>query len=321
MKIIFAGTPPFAAAALEALIAAGHEVSLVLSQPDRPSGRGMKLTASPVKTLALAHDIPVATPLTLSLARGGEEAAAAQQLIASQNADLMVVAAYGLILPQTVLDMPKGIGRDGSIKAMNIHASLLPRWRGAAPITRAIEVGDAETGVTLMKMEAGLDTGPMIETVRTPISAEDTTDSLTERLAAMGAQLMVEALKHPDDLGYTPQDEAAATYAKKILKSEAHIDWCADAEQICRRLRAFTPFPGCSTTIRGTVIKLWKCEPAEAPEGTQPGTITSLEGGVTIAAGRGAVRFTVLQKPGKARMDWKPFLQSFPLETGMRCDE
>lgn len=320
MKIIFAGTPPFAAAALEALIAAGHEVSLVLSQPDRPSGRGMKLTPSPVKTLALAHDIPVSTPLTLSLSKGGEEAAAAHRLIASQGADLMVVAAYGLILPQAVLDMPKGIGRDGSIKAMNIHASLLPRWRGAAPITRAIEAGDAETGVTLMKMEAGLDTGPMIEVVRTSISSEDTSESLTERLAEAGASLMVDALRHADDLTYSPQDASAATYAKKILKAEASVDWNEDAQQICRRLRAFTPFPGCSSRIKGAVIKLWKAQPMEVVHDAAPGTILSLDGGVTVAAGRGAVRFTVLQKPGKARMDWKPFLQGFSLETGMRFE-
>lgn len=318
MKIIFAGTPPFAAAALDALIRANHEVCLVLSQPDRASGRGMKLTASPVKTLALAHDIPVATPLTLSLKKGGEEAQAAQELIAAQGADLMVVAAYGLILPQSVLDMPKGIGRDGQIRAVNIHASLLPRWRGAAPVTRAIEAGDAETGVTLMKMEAGLDTGPMIETVRTPIEDSDTSDTLTERLARMGAELLIDALARPGELEYEPQPEEGACYASKILKSESPVDWSEDAGQICRRVRAFTPFPSCSASVRGTVIKLWEAEPAgPAPAGAEPGTVVSLEGGVTVAAGGGsAVRFTVLQKPGKARMNWKPFLQSFPLETG-----
>ena len=200
MRIIFAGTPDFAAVALQALADAGHEIPLVLTQPDRPSGRGMKLTPSPVKVLAQKLGIEVATPFTLSLKKDPDGAAAMHARLKSLNADLLVVAAYGLILPLPVLDCAKGIGKFGDIKALNIHASLLPRWRGAAPIARAIEAGDAETGVTLMKMELGLDTGPMVAEARTPILAEDTTATLTERLASMGANLLVQSLQHANEL-------------------------------------------------------------------------------------------------------------------------
>ena len=221
MKIIFAGTPDFAAEALKQLIEAGHEIPLVLTQPDRPSGRGMKLTPSPVRVLAESHGIRVETPLTLSLKRDPEGAAAMHAELKAVDADLLVVAAYGLILPQAVLDCARGIGKKGDIKALNIHASLLPRWRGAAPISRAIEAGDAETGVTLMKMELGLDTGPMIRKVTTPIANDDTTSTLTERLARLGARLLVEALETPNELDWEVQPDEGVTYAEKLLKPES----------------------------------------------------------------------------------------------------
>ena len=232
MKIIFAGTPDFAAVALKHLIDAGHEIALVLSQPDRPSGRGMKLTPSPVKKLALEHGIPVITPVTLSLKKAPEESARIHADLKAVGADLLVVAAYGLILPQAVLDCAKGIGRNGDIRAINIHGSLLPRWRGAAPVARAIESGDAESGVVLMKMEQGLDTGPMIRTVRTPITQEDTSDTLMMRLAELGAELLVESLRTPDELDWTPQPEEGVTYAEKLLKTEAVIDWTLPGNRI-----------------------------------------------------------------------------------------
>ena len=244
MRIIFAGTPDFAAVALQALADAGHEIPLVLTQPDRPSGRGMKLTPSPVKVLAQKLGIEVATPFTLSLKKDPDGAAAMHARLKSLNADLLVVAAYGLILPLPVLDCAKGIGKFGDIKALNIHASLLPRWRGAAPIARAIEAGDAETGVTLMKMELGLDTGPMVAEARTPILAEDTTATLTERLASMGANLLVQSLQHANELICTPQPDEGVLYAEKLLKSEKRIQWSDSAAVIARRLRAFTPFTG-----------------------------------------------------------------------------
>lgn len=222
MRIIFAGTPDFAAVALQALADAGHEIPLVLTQPDRPSGRGMKLTPSPVKVLAQKLGIEVATPFTLSLKKDPDGAAAMHARLKSLNADLLVVAAYGLILPLPVLDCAKGIGKFGDIKALNIHASLLPRWRGAAPIARAIEAGDAETGVTLMKMELGLDTGPMVAEARTPILAEDTTATLTERLASMGANLLVQSLQHANELICTPQPDEGVLYAEAAQKRKTH---------------------------------------------------------------------------------------------------
>lgn len=317
MKIIFAGTPEFAATALKGLIESEHDVCLVLTQPDRASGRGMKLTPSAVKALALAHDIPVATPVTLSLKKGGEEAQKAQDLIAAQKADLLVVAAYGLILPQSVLDMPAGIGPDHAIKAVNLHASLLPRWRGAAPVTRAIEAGDPQTGVTLMKMEAGLDTGPMIDTVYTDIEDTDTTTTLTERLASLGTELLLKDLKTPDALTFTPQPEDGANYAEKVMKSEAHIDWESSSGLICRRIRAFNPFPASTSVIHDTTIKFWEAESVKLEtDDAAPGSIVSIDDGIVVAAGIGAIRATMLQKPGKGRMNWRQFLQSFPLKVG-----
>lgn len=316
MRIIFAGTPDFAAEALRALLAAGHDVALVLSQPDRPSGRGMKLTASPVKTLAIEHGIEVLTPQTLSLKKAPEESAAIHQKLRDVGADLLVVAAYGLILPQPVLDCARGIGRDKDIRAINIHASILPRWRGAAPIARSIEAGDAEMGVTLMKMELGLDTGPMIAMAKTPISPDETTVTLTERMARMGGELLVDALTHPDDLVGTPQPEEGVTYAEKLLKEEARIKWTDSAAQIERRLRAFTPFPGVFFMKGDVPVKIWKAEVVEAPAGAEPGTVLDAKGALTVACGEGALRCLVLQKPGKPKTESGPFLQSLPFAVG-----
>ena len=312
MRLIFAGTPDFAAVALEALIRAGHEIALVLSQPDRPSGRGMKLTASPVKTLALQHGLPVLTPQTLSLKRDPEGAAAVYETLRNLEADVLIVAAYGLILPAPVLECAKGIGRDRDIRAINIHGSLLPRWRGAAPVARAIEAGDAETGVTLMKMELGLDTGPMISVRSTPITKEDTNATLMDRIAHIGADLLVEALEHPYDLTWTPQPEEGVVYAEKLQKSEGRIDWTQSAEVIARRIRAFTPFPSVYFVHGDLNVKVWEAEPV-AGDGA-PGTVLSVKDGLTIACGEGALRATVLQRPGKPRMPAESFLQSLPIE-------
>lgn len=314
MKIIFAGTPDFAAVALKHLIDAGHEIALVLSQPDRPSGRGMKLTPSPVKKLALEHGISVITPATLSLKRAPEESARIHAQLKAVGADLLVVAAYGLILPQQVLDCAKGIGRNGDIRAINIHGSLLPRWRGAAPVARAIEAGDKETGVVLMKMELGLDTGPMIRTVRTAITTKDTADTLMMRLAQIGAELLVESLKTPDELDWTPQPEEGITYAAKLLKTEAVIDWSLPAEVIANKIRAFNPFPGTIFDKNGLPVKIWQAETIDLSG--RPGEVLDTAQGLVIACGERALRATVLQKPGKPKMNFGPFLQSLPFTVG-----
>ncbi|HRL53186.1 MAG TPA: methionyl-tRNA formyltransferase, partial [Acidovorax temperans] len=256
MRVIFAGTPEFARVALARLLAAGFTVPLVLTQPDRPAGRGMKLQASPVKQCALDHGIAVAQPRSLRLdGKYPEDAAAARDALLAAQADVMVVAAYGLILPQWVLDMPaKG--------CLNIHASLLPRWRGAAPIHRAIEAGDAETGVTIMQMDAGLDTGDMLLVEKTPIAPTDTTAVLHDRLAELGGRMIVEALELAacGGLQPVPQPAEGVTYAHKIEKAESEIDWSLPAHVIGQRIRAFDPFPGASTALQGEAIKVWGYE-------------------------------------------------------------
>ena len=315
MRIIFAGTPDFAAVALQALADAGHEIPLVLTQPDRPSGRGMKLTPSPVKVLAQKLGIEVATPFTLSLKKDPDGAAAMHARLKSLNADLLVVAAYGLILPLPVLDCAKGIGKFGDIKALNIHASLLPRWRGAAPIARAIEAGDAETGVTLMKMELGLDTGPMVAEARTPILAEDTTATLTERLASMGANLLVQSLQHANELICTPQPDEGVLYAEKLLKSEIRIQWSDSASVIARRLRAFTPFPGLEFHRGADVVKVWSATAEDADTGLS-GEVLSIEHDLVVRCGVGALRITELQRPGKTRSSAQAAVQGLHLQKG-----
>ncbi len=306
MKVAFAGTPEFAAAALEAILAAGFEVPLVLTQPDRPAGRGMQLQPSPVKQVALAAGIPVHQPDKL---RTPEQ----QAPLAAAGADVLVVAAYGIILPQAVLDLP----RHG---CLNIHASLLPRWRGAAPIHRAIQAGDAATGITIMQMDAGLDTGPMLMKRTEPIGPDDTTGSLHDRLAWIGAELIVEALEAlPRGLVATPQPADGVTYAAKIGKAEAGIDWTRPAAEIERAIRAFNPFPGAVATLHDTPIKLWRARAIDA--GGSPGEVLLAEGaGVIVACGEGALCVTELQKPGGKRLAAADFLRGMPIATGARFD-
>jgi methionyl-tRNA formyltransferase len=316
MKIIFAGTPEFAAVALQALHEAGFEIPLVLTQPDRPAGRGMHLQPSAVKQYALAHDIPVAQPLSLRMdskdpQRAAEAREAHERLLATDY-DAMVVAAYGLILPRSTLDIKPCI---------NIHGSLLPRWRGAAPIHRAIEAGDAETGVTIMQMEEGLDTGPMLLIERLPIGPHDTTGTLHDKLAAMGAAMCVKVLRKMEHgiVEAVPQPEAGVTYAAKISKDEAALDFTAPARDIGRKIRAFNPFPGAHASVNGTTIKLWNAEVLDAGSSAQPGQVLAADAqhGIVVACGSGALRLTELQKPGGKRLAATEFIKGFPLE-GLR---
>jgi methionyl-tRNA formyltransferase len=302
MRLVFAGTPEFAQVALAALIEAGHTVPLVLTQPDRPAGRGMKLLPSPVKACAQLHGIPVAQPRSLRLdGKYPDDATAAREALLAAQPEVMVVAAYGLILPQWVLDLP----RRG---CLNIHASLLPRWRGAAPIHRAIEAGDERTGVTIMQMDAGLDTGAMLCSQAEAIAPTDSTASLHDRLAALGGRLMVSALHNLDQLPATPQPEAGVSYAHKIEKAEAQVDWHESATQIERRLRAFDPFPGASSVLGGEALKLWRAE--LSPMQGAPGTVLAVSNaGITVACGQGSVCLTELQRPGAKRLPVKQFLQ------------
>lgn len=303
MKLVFAGTPEFAASALEAILAAGHEVVLVLTQPDRPAGRGMSLQASAVKKVALAHGIPLDQPARLKDPATHE---AIRVACVERGAELMVVAAYGLILPRAVLDLP----RRGCI---NIHASLLPRWRGAAPIHRAIEAGDTRTGITIMQMEAGLDTGPMLLAEATDITVDDTTGSLHDRLAILGGKLVVEALARFDQLTPITQPEAGVTYANKIDKTEAKLGWAQPAAELARKIRAFNPFPGAVMMLGETQIKAWR---AEAVNGDgRPGQVLAADArGIVIACGEAALRLTELQKPGGRRVTSADFLHGTPLK-------
>lgn len=323
MRIVFAGTPEFAAAALAALIdaapAQGFAIPLVLSQPDRPAGRGMKLVASPVKQLAAAHGLRVETPATLSLKKGGAEAAAAHEALRSADPDVLVVAAYGLILPQAVLDIPRGLASPaGPIGAINIHASLLPRWRGAAPVARAIEAGDAETGITIMQMDAGLDTGPMLAAQRLPIAGDDTTATLTAKLAALGAQMIVDALARGarGELRPQPQPSEGVTYAHKLDKREAWLDWTQPAQRLACRVRAFDPFPVACGTLRGQVIRFWRAH-SDAADAATPGTVLAANAdGVRIACGEGALVVTELQRAGGRRLASREFLAGMPIAAG-----
>ncbi len=303
LKIIFAGTPAFAATALDALIAAGHRIVLVLTQPDRPAGRGLSLQPSPVKQLALARQIPLAQPATLK-----DEAIVTT--LAALDADVMVVAAYGLLIPRALLDLPpRG--------CVNIHASLLPRWRGAAPIQRAILAGDRETGVTIMQMDAGLDTGAMLLAQRVPIAADDTAQTLHDKLAITGAQLIVRALDEaPEPVA---QDVTRATYAAKISKSEAHIDWARSAVDIDRQIRAFNPAPGAHTELQGQRVKVWRAAPV-AGHGV-PGTVLSAGAdGVVVATGAGALCLLELQRAGGKRLPAQAFLAGTPVAPGVSFD-
>ncbi len=300
MKLIFAGTPEFAAQALAAIVEAGHEVALVLTQPDRPAGRGMALQPSPVKKLAQAHGIEVFQPLTLKDAE-------AQAKVAGIGAEVMVVAAYGLILPQVVLDMPK-------CGCINIHGSLLPRWRGAAPIQRALLAGDLETGVCIMQMEAGLDTGPVLLRGAFPIEASDTTASLHDRLAALGARLVVEALGNLP-LVAEVQPLEGVTYAHKIEKAEALIDWQRSAAELDRHIRAFNPFPGAQALFKGQPIKLWQAVPV-AGSGKIGQILLVDRKQIIVACGDGALAIQELQKAGGKRLPVQQFLAGNSLQVG-----
>ncbi|WP_137921078.1 methionyl-tRNA formyltransferase [Hydrogenophaga sp. 2FB] len=318
MKIIFAGTPEFARVALERLLAAGFSVPLVLTQPDRPAGRGMKLQASPVKQLALEHHIAVAQPRSLRLdGKYPDDASIARDAIMAAQADAMVVAAYGLILPQWVLDTPR-------LGCLNIHASLLPRWRGAAPIHRAIEAGDAQTGVTIMQMDAGLDTGDMLLVERLPIRDADTTGQLHDRLATLGGRLIVEALEIAACGGLTAQKQPAegVTYAHKIEKAEAALDWSAPAATLARRVRAFNPFPGAATALAGDAIKVWAAHAdTEAATSGVPGDVLAADAdGIRVATGNGVLVLTELQRAGGKRLGAADFLRGFALQPGQTLE-
>ncbi|MGE0330861.1 MAG: methionyl-tRNA formyltransferase [Ramlibacter sp.] len=316
MRVIFAGTPEFARVALQHLHAAGFTIPLVLSQPDRPAGRGMKLQASAVKQFALEQHIPVAQPRSLRLdGKYPEDAAAARTAIEAAQADVMVVAAYGLILPQWVLDTPR-------LGCLNIHASVLPRWRGAAPIHRAIEAGDAQTGVTIMQMDAGLDTGDMLLVEKLPIGPDDTTGTLHDRLAVLGGRLIVEALELAACGAMPPVKQPAegVTYAHKIEKAEARVDWAEPAAVIGRRIRAFDPFPGAFTELEGETFKLWRHEVLAAPTGQREpaGTVLSADGtGIVVACGDGVLKLTELQRAGGKRLAVADFLRGFDIKPGM----
>ncbi len=303
MRIIFAGTPPFAAAALDALADAGHDVALVLTQPDRPAGRGLKLTPSAVKQAALARNLPVYQPASLKTPE-------AQAELRAVNADVMVVAAYGLILPQAVLDLPR-------FGCLNIHASLLPRWRGAAPIQRAILAGDPETGITIMQMDAGLDTGAMLTKTPVPILETDTAASLHDTLAAAGANAIVDALEHYSMLVPQAQDESQATYAAKLKKEEAQLDWNQPADVLARAVRAYNPAPGAWMLLDGAPLKIWG---ARAVAGTgHPGEVLRAEAEqLVVACGDGALALHEVQPAGSKRMPAAAFLAGRPLPPGTR---
>ncbi len=322
MRVAFAGTPTFARSALAQLDRAGFEIALVLTQPDRPAGRGMKLHPSPVKELALQHGWPVAQPRSLRLdGKYPEDAASAAAALRAAGAEVMVVAAYGLILPQWVLDVPlRG--------CLNIHASLLPRWRGAAPIHRAIEAGDTDTGITIMQMDAGLDTGDMLLVEHLSIRHDgpepDTTARLHDRLAEMGGRMIVQTLQLAAHgaLQRQPQPRDGVTYAHKVEKHEALVDWTQDAVAVERRIRAFDPFPGASTQLAGDTIKLWATDPTPSHAGdtvllASPGTVVSVSpAGIAVAAGNGIVTLTELQRPGGKRLPAADFLRGFDLQVG-----
>jgi methionyl-tRNA formyltransferase len=315
LRVVFAGTPEFARVALERLHAAGFTIPLVLTQPDRPAGRGMKLQASPVKQFAQAHGIAVAQPQSLRLdGKFPEDAAAARVALQAVQPDVIVVAAYGLILPQWVLDLPR-------LGCLNIHASLLPRWRGAAPIHRTIEAGDAETGVTIMQMDAGLDTGDMLLVERLRIADSDTTGSLHDKLAVLGGRLIVEALEIAacGGLTRTPQPAEGVSYAHKIEKAEAQVDWAQPAETIARRIRAFNPNPGAATLWQGESLKLWQAQVDIGMHGSgqAAGTVlTAQADGIRVQCGQGVLCVTELQRAGGKRLSAADFLRGQALPAG-----
>ena len=313
LRVAFAGTPEFAAVALKAIHDAGYAVPLVLTQPDRPAGRGMKLTPSPVKQLALDLGVTVAQPRSLRLdGKFANEAEGGRVALDAARPDVLVVAAYGLILPQWVLDLPR-------LGCLNIHGSLLPRWRGAAPIHRAIEAGDAESGITIMQMDAGLDTGDMLLIEREPIAFDDTTGLLHDRLAALGARMIVQALAGAAAGALKPvrQPEEGVNYAHKIAKSEAAIDWTLPADVLERRVRAFDPFPGATFQHGSDTVKLWRAQVERLDVAAAPGTVIAVDGQqLVVACGDGALALLDVQRPGGKRGPVAQWLQAQPLAKG-----
>ena len=305
MRIIFAGTPEFAAQTLTALLETEHTLCAVYTQPDRPAGRGRKLTASPVKKIALEHNIPVEQPLNFKDQTD-------QDTLANYQADLMIVVAYGLLLPQTILDTP-------TRGCINIHASLLPRWRGAAPIQRAILAGDTETGVCIMQMEAGLDTGPVLARTTCPISGDDTTQQLHDRLAELGASTLIKILpnlaEHQNKA--QPQNDVDSTYAAKLQKTEANIDWQQHADNIVRQINAFNPWPIAQTQWQEKTLRIWSAIDIKISHNTTPGAVLNVDKkGIDIACGQGILRITQVQAPGKRAMAVNDFLNANPLSIG-----
>ncbi len=307
MNVLFAGTPEFAARCLEALLESRHSVAGVMTQPDRPAGRGLALAPSPVKMLAAAQGLQIAQPVSLRDARSQSE-------LERFRADVIVVAAYGLILPQPVLELP----RHGAI---NIHASLLPRWRGATPIQRALLAGDRETGVSIMQMDSGLDTGPLLMQEKIPILEDDTAGTLHDRLAELGAKLIVQALDALEAgvVKATPQPAEGVTYAAKLDRREARVDWRTGAVTVNRQVRALNPSPGADARTRGVELKIWRC--ATAAGRGNPGEILSVgPRGLCVACGEGALVITELQRSGGKRLPAAEFLRGFPLSAGERFE-
>ncbi|HKS56681.1 MAG TPA: methionyl-tRNA formyltransferase [Steroidobacteraceae bacterium] len=303
MSIVFAGTPEFAVPALEALLSSPHRVVAVYTQPDRPAGRGQQVAASAVKQCALRHGVPVEQPATM------KDPAAVHRL-QQWSADLMIVVAYGLLLPQSVLDTPR-------LGCINIHGSLLPRWRGAAPIQRAIQLGDAQSGVTIMQMEAGLDTGPMLLARPTPIAPRETAATLHDRLATLGAQALLETLDEIVLGKATPQAQPAAgvTYAAKIRKEEAAIDWLRPAVEIDRQIRAFNPWPIAQTQWNGQQLRVWDAEPIDSSAAPGPGKVLATSAaGIDVGTGSGVLRLTRVQAAGRKAMSAAEFLNAHPLD-------
>lgn len=309
MKILFAGTPTFAARALEAILRQQQfEVVAVLTQPDRPAGRGMQLTASPVKLVAQQHHLPVLQPITL-------KSADVQHQLAEYRADVMVVAAYGLILPKPVLEMPR-------YGCLNIHASLLPRWRGAAPVQRAMLAGDQETGITIMQMDEGLDTGAMLLKKSCTIEAHDTADTLLEKLTGIGAEAVLEVLNNlvAGAIRSEQQDPLLATYASKLSKTEAVLDWNETSEQLQRAVQAYNPFPVAHSNLNDTTIKIWRAT-AQPDKHGEPGQVLSVDKcGILVACGKGALNLEMLQRPSGKALPATQFVQGFPVKPGDRFE-
>lgn len=303
MKIVFAGTPAFAATALEALLHAGHEIALVLTQPDRPAGRGLRSQPSAVKRLARMRDLEVLQPAML-------KDPAALNAVAAERPQALVVVAFGLILPPEFLDLPQR-------GCFNVHASLLPRWRGAAPIQRALLAGDTETGITIMQMDAGLDTGAILLQEAVPISADDTTGTLHDKLAALGARLIVHALEIP--AAPRPQDASRATYAARITRSDSEIDWGRPAPDIERQVRAFEPAPGAQTRLADAMLKIWRARTGPAIAAAPPGTVIAADAdGLVVACGAGTLRILELQRAGGKRLAAQAFLSGYRIARGAR---